>query len=120
MRIYIAGPYGRSRGLSEKQIEKNVKKAFKCGEAVLKRGHKPFVPHWMHYLYTGWSGTPPTEEEWGHIAAEWLVGCDAILMMPGWMSSQGAQKELAQASVMTLKIYYSLKEIPKGVPYGSD
>ena len=117
MRIYISHPYGRRRGLSEAQCEKNAKAAYEIARKVILLGHHPEVPHFYHELHKGWKDSPD-EETWFYICVSGLLGCDAILMCGNWRKSDGCLRELAQARVMTKKIYYSLEEI-EGVGYAS-
>jgi len=86
---------------------------------VILLGHHPEVPNLYHYIHKGWQDSPD-ESVWLDICLSGLRGCDAILMCGDWQDSEGCKEELARAKQMGLKIYYSLKEIPKGVAYGSD
>jgi hypothetical protein len=44
----------------------------------------------------------------GDLAA--LLGCDAILMLPGWESSHGARLELTVASAVGLRVWWSVPQ----------
>uniref|UniRef100_A0A6H2A3E6 DUF4406 domain-containing protein n=1 Tax=viral metagenome TaxID=1070528 RepID=A0A6H2A3E6_9ZZZZ len=108
MRLYIAGPYGRSRGLSEEELETNVLRAKVYARGVIAAGHTPFLPHLYHELHRGWI-TSPDETRWFNMAKEWITFCDGILRIPG--ESVGADKEVAYAEMMGLKVFHNLEEI---------
>lgn len=42
----------------------------------------------------------------GDLAA--MLGCDAILMLPGWQSSHGARLELQVASAVGLRVFWEI------------
>jgi len=113
MRIYLSGPFGKRKGLSDKQLDKNVQKAIKVAQKVIALGHHPEIPHLYWYVDKGWKDSP-NEEQWYFIAASGLEGCEAILMFGDWKNSDGALRELRQARLLCLKVFHSLDEI-KGV-----
>ena len=106
MKIYVAGPYGRRKGLSDAECEANVRVAIDAGRALIAKGHIPFIPHLYHYVHVGWSDSPD-EEVWLRIASSWIEHCDALLLLPG--ESAGAQHEVELA--LGKKVYRSIEEV---------
>ncbi len=105
MKIYIAGPYGRRKGLSSLQCQANVDKAVEVARRLINLGYIPFVPHLYHYVHTGWQNSL-NEDRWFEACAAWLSDCQAIYMMKGWRDSLGACKEWQLAQEMGLQVYY--------------
>ena len=105
-RIYVSMEFGRSRGLSDEECEKNVKDAIEVGRRLIEMGHTPIIPHLYFYVHKGWDNSP-SEEAWYFIVIAALEICQSIFMVPGrWKKSRGALRERNQAMIMTKKIYY--------------
>jgi hypothetical protein len=106
MRVYIAGPYTPHDGREETRLA-NIRLASDTGTLLLKMGHTPFCPHTMT---AGW------EEVCGYddflrMDLEWLRLCDAIVLLPGWRASRGAQLEYEEACCHGLIIWDLSREI---------
>jgi len=113
MRIYIIMPYGRRRGLSDAECEKNIEKAIEVARQLILMGHEPLLPHLLHFIHKGWAQSP-SEERWAYIAAIQLLAAEAVLVTGEIQDSDegsNMRKELAQAKIMTKKIFYSLQEV---------
>ncbi len=44
-------------------------------------------------------------EKWYAQDLEWLADCDALVLLPGWETSRGSNRELAQALEDDLEVY---------------
>ena len=99
MRIYVAGPYSIG---SEAH---NVRVALEAGEALLRRGYSPYVPHLNHLWHLVF---PHSYETWLALDAEYLKACDAVWRLPG--ESPGADKEVALAKARHIPVYYKLED----------
>ena len=111
MRIFVAGKYGASSGLSLEELEANVQKAIEAARELIKKGHTPYIPHLMHYVdrYGGDKLLP--ELEWQLLSIKWLEQCEAIYMLPNFIESEGARYELAIAMARKMPVYYKLEDI---------
>ena len=87
-KVYIAGQYGRRRGLSEEECEANVYKAIEVARKLIKQGWCPFIPHLYHFCSKGWH-LSPDEDVWFSLCKEWIGDCEAIFMMKGWAQYDG-------------------------------
>lgn len=83
--IYVAGPYSSDP-------EANVKVALKAGDALLKKGCIPYVPHLTHHWHRE---SPKSYEQWMEMGEAVLKRCDGLLRLPG--DSPGADREVALA-----------------------
>jgi hypothetical protein len=97
MIIYISGKYSGD-------IDNNIALARKVAIEVWERGHVALCPH---------LNTAHFEEDCDcsyddYIKGDLLLieGCDAILMLPGWQESQGAQVEYEYAEKLGLPMYH--------------
>ena len=95
MKIYISGPMTG--------IENNNYPAFERAKNII--GKDAVSPHDIHEGETdlSWSGYMKRD-----IKA--LMDCDAIVMLPGWSASKGANIELSLARVLNFKVYLSVED----------
>lgn len=111
IKVYIAGPYGRRNGISEREIWNNVVRARYLAKTLISMGFNPFVPHLYHYIWTTWSRNAPSEDVWLKICKEWIPHCQALYRLTG--ESVGADNEVALARSLNIPVFYSLKELEK-------
>ncbi len=109
LKIYVAGPITSD---NPEEVRKNILKARKVGEAILKKGHFPYVPHvhfsgWDVDIYEYYDTFQAHGEE---IIEKWA---DALFFIS---SSNGANAERAKAEKLGLKIFTNLEEIPDFKP----
>ena len=97
MKVYVAGPY------SQGDVAENVKAAIDAGNALMDRGHNPYVPHLTHFMHLL---HPRPYKDWLDLDLDYLTMCDAVLRLPG--PSDGADREVALAEGMDLLVFYSL------------
>jgi hypothetical protein len=97
MIIYISGKYSGD-------IDNNIALARRVAIEVWERGHVALCPH----LNTANFEKDCKLEYDDYIKGDLLLieGCQAILMLPGWEESQGAQIELEYAEKLGLPVYY--------------
>ena len=106
--IYVAGRY---RAPDRAGIAQNIAAARQVGLASARLGWYPVIPH---------SNTSHME----HYAPElgdayWLAGtlelmerCDALVLVPGWETSEGTQGEIRRADELHIPIFRSLDLLP--------
>lgn len=115
LRIYIAGPYcphNVSLHDAARVTQHNVDKAIEIANALIKKGHYPFVPHLSHYIHIHYSSTGDFQEEWYYkydisFLKHWANAFFYLFPSPG------ADKELKIAKELGLKIFYNLMEVPE-------
>ena len=111
IRVYVASPYGRRIGNSDKQCEDNVQRAIDAGRELITLGYIPLVANLYHYLHRDWLDSPD-EDRWLEMCMAWLPFCNALLRLPG--KSHGADAEVARALELGIPVYYSLGELKNG------
>ena len=109
MVIYIAGPYGRRRGLSLEDRLDNVGVSLAYARSIIKRGHVPLVPVLYHYVHEGWYESPD-ENYWLEMFLKLIERCDAVFRIP--LESEGADREVEYALEREMKVFYSMEEVP--------
>ena len=111
MRIYVAGKYGQSAGLSTEEKLANVNIAIEAGRQLILKGHNPYIPHLSHYIDLDWEESPDWER-WMEIVTPWIGFCEAMLMLPNWTDSIGATREHRMAYDLRRIIYYRIEKVP--------
>jgi len=106
MRIYVAGEYSGSDVIA---VLRNMRMGIRTCVSLLKKGHSPFCP-WLDFQYG-----LVTEIDLYHYqrnSSEWLEVADAILMLPNWKASKGAQAELQKAEKLGKLVYFDEEAVP--------
>ena len=102
--VYVAGPF---RGPHAWAIEQNIRRAEEAALEVWRLGAACICPHantrfYQHVL-------PDDVFLDGDLAI--LQRCDAILMLPQWEKSIGAQEERREAIRCQTQVFYSLPDL---------
>jgi hypothetical protein len=107
-RVYIASPYSAP---TREIREQNTARAAEAATEVMRRGHDAFCPHTMSH---------PIEE----LDTEKQIGYEAYMrtdfgIIDRWATallflapSPGADRELARATKLGLRIFHSIDEVP--------
>jgi hypothetical protein len=90
--VYVAGPY---RAATRMQVHQNIRRAEEVGAAVMALGAMPIIPHANTAFMDG--SVPDEHFLNGDMAI--LRRCDAIVLIPGWMGSEGTRNELRFANL---------------------
>lgn len=90
--LYLAGPYSAP---TPEGVAANVAAAVAEAKKIAARfpGIFPVVPH----TFSGGGGWGQSYRWWIDGTLEVMRRCDAVLMLPGWARSKGAQEELREA-----------------------
>lgn len=103
MFIYIGGPYSVSE---QRSVKDNIKEADRAGQAILQKGHMPFIPHTM---MANWEGRAFDREKVRDVCYRWLERCEGFLYLG---SSPGADEERKRAEKLGMKIFERIDDIP--------
>ncbi len=106
LKVYVASPYGRRIGNSDKQCEDNVQKAIEVGRELIKLGYIPLVANLYHFIHAGWADSPD-EDKWLEMCMAWIPACDALLRLPG--RSHGADAEVSLAKELGIPVRYNIR-----------
>lgn len=91
--VYIAGPIT----LGDRTL--NLRSAIVAGDAVLRAGHIPFIPH----LNDLWHLVcPHSVATWYALDEHWIAKCDVLIRLPG--ESVGADSEVKLAKDLGLLV----------------
>lgn len=103
--IYVAGALF---GPNDWEIRCNIHRAAALGYEVAKLGAYPVIPH----TNTGgvFLGTI-TPKFWYAGTLELLRRCDAVILVPGWEESRGAQAEVAEARIRSTPVFERVDEL---------
>lgn len=110
--IYVAGPYGAP---TEEGISANVLRASSEAATLLYQdGYAVFCPHSMSH---GWErALGYTWERTLAACCEWVLRCDAILMLPGWQASPGSLMERRCAHAARIPVFYRREDLLSAMP----
>lgn len=78
---------------------------------LMRKGHSVIVPHLM--AHEGFSGFG--YERFMQMDFEILERCDAIFLIPNWINSPGAKRELKYALDNGVTVYDNIDEVPPEV-----
>jgi hypothetical protein len=101
MRIYISGPITGTNDFKERFAE--------AAQRVKAAGHEYINPAYMDDVFPGAS-----HSQYMAIDERLLLYSDAILMLPGWETSEGCKEERTWARILRLK-EFTLDDFP-GAP----
>jgi len=115
MMILIAGPYRSGTGDDPQKIEANVHAMEAYALPIFRLGHIPLLGEWFALPLIKLAGSQQLGDEafneiFHPIAERLLEKCDAVLRVDG--ASQGADLMVVVAQKHSLKVFYSLEEIP--------
>ena len=99
--VYVAGKF---TGPNSWAIEQNVRAAEDVGMQIALLGAMPVIPHSNTRFFHGTF----TDEFWYEGTMELLRRCDAVMLVPGWQKSRGAQTEAAEAKRLGIPVFESL------------
>jgi len=108
MRIYVAGRLG---GFGTIQYIQLFHTMIEAGLELIKKGHAPYIPA-LDFL-CGLIAGDWEYEDYYRFNLDWVGACHAILLLPGWKESRGANRELVEARRLGLKIYYRMEDVPQ-------
>ena len=98
--IYVAGKY---RGTDSEQAE-NILHAQRVAIRLWELGYIVFTPH-LNTANFNWLSSLP-DEVWLNGGLKFLEFCEAIFMLKGFETSQGAKRELEIATERRIDIFY--------------
>lgn len=98
MKFYIAGKI-----TGNPDYKNNFKKA---EEALARLGHSVLSPAWIN-AYPEFS-----YQDYIFISTAMQVKCDAVLFLPDWVDSNGAQEEYQRAKISRQAIYFDISDVP--------
>ena len=99
--IYVAGRY---RGQTHSEQAENILHAQRVAIRLWELGWICFTPHLNTANFNWFSNLP--DEVWLNGGLKFLEFCEAIIMLKGFETSQGAKRELEVALEKGLKVYY--------------
>jgi nucleoside 2-deoxyribosyltransferase len=103
--IYVAGPF---RGPNSWEIEQNIRRAEELALEVWRMpGLSALCPHMNTRHY---QGVLP-DEVWLEGDLEQMSRCDAVLVVPNWIKSQGTTAEIRHAESRGIPVFYSLGDL---------
>jgi len=119
IRVYVAGPLS-PKGLNTKHLAidylLNVRNMIEAGKELLLMGLSPFVPGIDYNFFLQLrEGEEISEEMIKRYSIDWLLVCDAVLLLPGWIYSGGTKAEIKIAIKNDILIYQSMKELKDAV-----
>lgn len=117
--ILIAGPYRSGTNDDPVLMQQNLEKLEAAALPLFRLGHVPMIGEWVALPLLGLAGsTKPGdifyEEILYPVAHRLLQKCDAVLRLEG--ASKGADEDVRIAKERGLKVYYSLKDVPRAEP----
>lgn len=107
--VYIAGPY---RATTEYGVYRNIQEAERVALEVWKAGYAAICPH----KNTAFFGGACPDSVWLEGDLEILRRCDAVLMLDGWIDSNGAVAEYREASRIGKPVFTGIGQLIERLP----
>jgi len=104
--IYISGPY---RSNTEYGVKQNILRAEEEALFVWSIGGVALCPHLNTAFFGGANGL--SDDVWLEGDLELVKRCDAIYLIDGWRNSQGAMRELVEATGNNIPAVFSRDEV---------
>jgi GDP-mannose pyrophosphatase NudK len=116
MMILIAGPYRSGTNDDPALIRKNVEDMESYALPIFRAGHIPILGEWLALPLLALAGSRTMGDEafneiFHPVAVRLLERCDGVLRVGG--PSTGADEMVRVGRSLGLKIYNSLREIPR-------
>jgi hypothetical protein len=116
MMILIAGPYRSGTNDDPALIRKNVEDMESYALPIFRAGHIPILGEWLALPLVALAGSRTMGDEafneiFHPVAVRLLERCDGVLRVGG--PSTGADEMVRVGRSLGLKIYNSLREIPR-------
>jgi len=107
--VYIAGKITPKSSVINHAIEylNNVQDMCNAWSLLFLWGYAPFCPAFdlLGVLFIPSPGLQELEKDIKDYSMKWLRKCDAVVLLPGWEESSGAQAEYEEAKKLGLKIF---------------
>lgn len=97
--IYIAGPF-RAKGA--RAVEQNIRRAEDAAYGVWAQGHAAMCPH----TNARWEDPEIGDQVFLDGTLELMRRCDAVIVLPDYMNSQGTLGEIAEAHRLGMPVAF--------------
>lgn len=115
IRVYIAGPltpHGKTYPHPAIEYLLNVRNMIEAGKECIFAGLAPFIPGIDFNLFLNLRQDEfITEEMIKNYSIDWLLACDAVLLLDNWWTSGGTLAEMDIAREHHLPFFHSVQEI---------
>ena len=108
--VAIVGPITPiGKGNHAIEFLENVAAGIALAKELAELGFAPYCPmlDFQYFL----AGAKLTEEKVKAISLEWVRRCDAVVTLPTWIMSKGAQAEVSLAEYYNKPIFGSVKDL---------
>ena len=106
--IYVAGKY---RAATREAVAANIEAARQLGIEAARLGWYPVIPH-CNTAHMELATPQHGDQFWLQGTLELMRRCDALVLVPGWETSEGTQGEIAEADRLQIPIYRSPDLLP--------
>jgi len=96
--VYVAGKY---RAKHPYLIQENIDNAKNMAKRVWQQGHVAICPHLNSMNFEGIN----TEQHFIDGTLELMRRCDAVLLVPGWETSEGTIGEIEEARALNIPVF---------------
>ena len=99
--IYVAGKY---RAATREAVAANIEAARQLGIEAARLGWYPVIPH-CNTAHMELATPEHADAFWLNGTLELMRRCDALVLVPGWESSEGTLAEITEADRLRIPVY---------------
>lgn len=111
--IYVAGKY---RAATREAVAANIETARQVGIEAARLGWYPVIPH-CNTAHMELETLEHCDQFWLAGTLELMTRCDAVVLVPGWETSEGTLGEIAKADQLQIPVYRTLDAMPSAVDF---
>ena len=108
VKVYVAGPISANDPIT---LFGNEKNGIDTAAWLMLQGFSVFCPHLDFQYLLGVYGKDITKELLQANSMAWVECCDCMLVLPGWLKSEGTMREMDRAEELGIPIYLNVHEL---------
>jgi nucleoside 2-deoxyribosyltransferase len=107
-RIYIAGKYSDDNIIG---VLTNIRRGQEMAALLMRYGYSVFCPFLDYQFALTKHGEHLSKSDYQENSMAWVEVSDAMLVLPGWETSNGTRREIDRAVSLGIPVFHSLEDL---------